>query len=75
VGTIFGSGDVVLLAALLAALWASRTLGSLAAGLAIGAATAILPRALLAAPYLLLRSAPIPGPWCRSCWAWAGAGC
>jgi len=62
VGTIFGSGDVVLLAALLAALWASRTLGSLTAGLAIGAATAIVPRALLAAPYLLLPLGAQPVP-------------
>jgi hypothetical protein len=62
VGTIFGSGDVVLLAALLAALWASRATGSLAAGLAIGGASAMLPRALLAAPYLLLPLGALPGP-------------
>jgi len=62
VGTIFGSGDVVLLAALLVGLWASRAVGSLAAGLAIGGATAILPRALLAAPYLQLPLGAQPGP-------------
>jgi len=62
VGTIFGSGDVVLLAVLLGALWASRAVGSLAAGLAVGGASAILPRALLAAPCLLLPLGAQPGP-------------
>jgi glycosyl transferase family 87 len=54
VGTIFGAGDAVLLAALLGAVWLSRSVASLAAGLAVGCADAILPRALLAAPFLLL---------------------
>ena len=54
VGTIFGAGDVVLLAALLGAVWLSRSAGSLAAGLVVGSATAVLARALLAAPFLLL---------------------
>jgi hypothetical protein len=62
VGTVFGSGDAVLLAALLAAVWASRALGSLGAGLTVGAATALLPRALLAAPFLLLPLAAHAGP-------------
>ena len=53
VGTIFGAGDVVLLAALLGAVWLSRSAGSLA-GLVVGSATAVLARALLAAPFLLL---------------------
>jgi hypothetical protein len=61
VGTIFGSGDMVLLAVLLGAVWASRALGRLTAGLAIGGASAILPRALLAAPYLLLPLGAQPG--------------
>jgi len=54
VGTIFGGGDAVLLAALLGAVWLSRSAASLAAGLTVGCATAILARALLAAPFLLL---------------------
>ena len=57
VGAIFGAGDGVLLAALLAAVWLARSVrgvGSLSAGLAVGAANAITPRALLAAPFLLL---------------------
>jgi glycosyl transferase family 87 len=54
VGTIFGSGDMVLLAAILAAVLLSRSSRALAAGAATGVATAIVPRALLAAPFLLL---------------------
>jgi hypothetical protein len=61
VGTVFGSGDGVLLAALLAAVWVWRAAGSLPAGLAIGWATAILPRALLAGPFLLLPLGVQPG--------------
>ena len=61
VGTIFGSGDIALLAALVAAVWASRVVGSLAAGLTIGWASAVLPRALLAAPFLLLPLGAQPG--------------
>jgi hypothetical protein len=54
VGAVFGAGDVVLLAALLAAVWLARSVGSLAAGFVVGVADALLPRALLAAPFLLL---------------------
>jgi hypothetical protein len=54
VGTIFGSGDMVLLAAMLAAVLLSRSSRALAAGAATGVAAAIVPRALLAAPFLLL---------------------
>jgi hypothetical protein len=61
VGTIFGAGDAVLLAALIAAPWLSRSAGSLAAGLTVGGADAILPRALLAAPFLLLPLGAQPG--------------
>ena len=54
VGTVFGSGDVVLLAALLGAVALSRTGKTLMAGVVTGGATAVLPRTLLAAPFLLL---------------------
>ena len=61
VGTIFGSGDIVLLALMLAAVLLSRSAGTLAAGAATGFAAAILPRALLAAPFLLLPLSAQPG--------------
>jgi hypothetical protein len=61
-GAIFGGGDVVLLAALLAAVWTARAVASLAAGGVLGAATAIVPRALLGAPFLLLPIGAQPAP-------------
>jgi hypothetical protein len=61
VGALFGSGDVVLLAAMLAAVLLSRSSRALAAGATTGVATAIVPRALLAAPFLLLPVSAQPG--------------
>jgi hypothetical protein len=61
VGTVFGSGDMVLLAAAVAAVVLSRSAGTLAAGAATGVAIGLVPRVLLAAPFLLLPLAAQPG--------------
>jgi len=62
VGTVFGSGDMVLLAAAVAAVVLTRSVGTLAAGVGTGFATGLVPRVLLAAPFLLLPLAAQPGP-------------
>jgi hypothetical protein len=62
VGAVFGSGDMVLLAAAVAAVVLSRSAGTLAAGTVTGFATALVPRVLLAAPFLILPLPAQPGP-------------
>jgi len=59
--TVFGSGEMVLLAAAMAAVVLSRSVGTIAAGAVTGLAVALVPRALLAAPFLLLPLAAQPG--------------
>lgn len=61
-GAVFGSGDIVLLAAAAGAVVLSRSPGTLAAGAVTGFATALVPRALLAVPFLILPLAAQPGP-------------
>jgi hypothetical protein len=63
VGTTFGAGDMVLLAAAAAVVVLSRSAtGALAAGAVTGFAAAIVPRALLALPFLVLPLSAQPGP-------------
>jgi len=59
--TVFGSGEMVLLAASVAAVVLSRSVGTLAAGVVTGVVVALVPRALLSAPFLLLPLAAQPG--------------